>query len=69
MYLLKTVNGAYMGRSTPNTAFNGFCFGLVLNVPVNNFSAMLGRIHHFRTFLRGVNMSCSKTQYGDPSGA
>ena len=26
---------------------NGFWFGLRLNVPVNNFSVMLGRSHHF----------------------
>ena len=57
MYLLKTVNDAYMGRSTPDTAFNGYWFGLVLNVPVNNFSVMLGRSHRFlgitSTFLGG----------------
>ena len=42
------------------------------NVPVNNFSVMLGRSHRFlgitSTFL-GVNMPCSRTQHGDPSGA
>ena len=46
-------------------------FGLVLNFPVNNFSVMLGRRHHYlgitSTFW-GVNMSCSRTQHGDPSG-
>ena len=49
-----------------------FWFGLMLNVPVNNFSVMLGRSHRFMgitsTFW-GVNMSCSRTQHGDPSGA
>ena len=49
-----------------------FWFGLMLNVPVNNFSVMLGRSHSFlditSTFW-GVNMSCSRTQHGDPSGA
>ena len=48
----------------------GFGFGLMLNVPVNNFSVMLGRSHHFlgSTFFffwgggGGVNMSCSRTQ-------
>ena len=47
-------------------------FGLMLNVPVNNISVMLGRSHRFlgitRTFF-GVNMSCSRTKHGDPSGA
>ena len=49
-------------------------FGLVclmLNVPVHNFSVMLGRSHSFlgitSTFL-GVNMSCSRTQHGDRVG-
>ena len=49
-------------------------FGLMLNVPVNNFSVMLGRSHRFlgitSTFFGGgVNMSCSRTQHGDPGGA
>ena len=52
--------------------------GLMLNVPVNNFSVMLGLSHRFlgitSTFFffgggGGVNMSCSRTQHGDPSGA
>ena len=40
----------------------------MLNVPVNNFSVMLGRGHRFRgnTSTFGVNMSCSRTQHGDP---
>ena len=51
-----------------------FWFGLMLNVPVNNFSVMLGRSHRFLGFFfffggGGVNMSCSRTQHGDPSGA
>ena len=50
----------------------GFGFGLMLNVPVNNFSVMLGRSHCFlgitSTFW-GVNMSCLRTQHGDPSEA
>ena len=44
---------------------------LMLNVPVNNFSVMLGWGHCFlgntSTFW-GVNMSCSRTQHSDPSG-
>ena len=50
----------------------GFWFGLVFNVPVNNFSVMLGRSHRFlsitSTFWR-VNMSCSRTQHGELSVA
>ena len=50
----------------------------MLNVPVNNFSVMLGRSHRllgifFYFFSRGggggVIMSFSRTQHGDPSGA
>ena len=43
----------------------------MLNVPVNNFSVMFGRNHRFLgiTSTLGVNMSCSKTQNGDPSEA
>ena len=50
-------------------------FGLMLNVPINNFSVMLGRSHRFLgiTSTPGgggvVNMSCSRKQHGDPSGA
>ena len=59
-------------------------FGLVclmLNVPVSNFSVMLGRSHRFLGIIStfffffffggggGVNMSCSRTQHGDPRGA
>ena len=53
-------------------------FGLMLNVPGNNFSVMLGWSHRFlgitSTFSLGgggggVNMSCSRTQHGDPSEA
>ena len=49
----------------------------MLNVPVNNCSVMLGQSHRFlgitSTFFWGggggrVNMSCSRTQHGDPSG-
>ena len=40
---------------------------LILNVPVNNFSVMLGRSHFFlgitSTFW-GVNVPCSRTQHG-----
>ena len=49
---------------------NGSMFGLVfirLNVPVNNFSVMLGRSHHFlgiTSTFQGVNCLCSRTQYG-----
>ena len=46
-------------------------FGLMLNVPVNNFSVMLGQSHRFlgitSSFL-GVKMSYSRTQHGDLSG-
>ena len=38
------------------------------NIPVNNFSVMSGRSHRFlgitRT-IRGVNVSCSRTQHGE----
>ena len=53
----------------------GVGFGLMLNAPVNNFSDMLGQSHRFigitSTFFfgGGVNLSCSRTQHGDPSGA
>ena len=50
----------------------------MLNVPVNNSSVMLGRSHRFlgitSTFFvcvcgeGEVNVSCSRTQHGDPSG-
>ena len=50
-------------------------FGLMLNVPVNNFSVMLGRSHRFLCttsiyffFGEGGDMSCSRTQHGDSSG-
>ena len=51
-----------------------FLVCLKLNVPVNNFSVMLGRSHRFLGINStlgggGVNMSCSRTQHGDPSGA
>ena len=55
-----------------------FLVCLKLNVPVNNFSVMLGRSPRFlgitSTFFfggggGGVDMSCSRTQHGDPSGA
>ena len=48
-------------------------FGLVLlrfNVPVNNFSVMLGRNHRFLSITSifwEVNVSCSRTQHGDLS--
>ena len=38
-----------------------FWFGLMLNVPVNNFSVMLGRSHRFLGITRtiwGVILSC-----------
>ena len=59
--------------SCPVTAqLISFWFGLMLNVAVNNFSVILRRSHRFlgvtSTFL-GVNMSCSRTQHGDPSRA
>ena len=46
----------------------GWLFGwLILNVPVHNFSVMLGRSHRFlritSTFW-GVNVPCSRTQHG-----
>ena len=49
-----------------------FSFGLMLKVPVNNCSVMLGRSHRFMGITStfgggGVNMSCSRTQHGDPS--
>ena len=56
-------------------------FGLMLNDPVNNFSVMLGRSHRFLGITSifflfiffflggGVNMSCSRTKQGGPSGA
>ena len=63
--------------STKNISIHVYCskeffFGLMLNVPVHKFSVMLGQSHRFlgitSTFL-GVNMSCSRTQHGDPCGA
>ena len=43
---------------------------LRLYVPVNNFSVMSGRSHHFlgitSTFWE-INVSCSSIQHGDPS--
>ena len=51
-----------------------FWFGLMLNVPVNNFSVMLGHgflgitSTFFFFFGGGINMSCSRTKHGDPSG-
>ena len=49
-------------------------FGLMLNILVNNFSVMLGLSHCFLgitvyQYFWGVNISCSRTQHGDPSGA
>ena len=45
---------------------------LMLNILINNFSVMLGQSQGFlgitSTFW-GVNMSCLRTQNGDPSGA
>ena len=43
----------------------------MFNVPVNNFSVMSGRSHRFLGFLPvllGVNVSCLRTQHGDPCG-
>ena len=40
---------------------------MILNVPVNNFSVMLGRSHCFlgiTSNFGGVNMPCSRTQHG-----
>ena len=39
----------------------------MLNVPVNNFSVMLGRSHRFlgiTSTIWGGNVSCSRTQHG-----
>ena len=45
-------------------------FRFLLNAPVNNFSVMSGQSHRFlgitSTFWE-VNVSCSRTQYGDLS--
>ena len=52
-----------------------FWFGLMLNVPVNYFSVMLGRSHRFLGITStiwgggGVNLSCKRTKHGGPSGA
>ena len=47
--------------------FVGWLVDLILNVPVNNFSVILGRSHRFlgitSTFW-GVNVPCSRTQHG-----
>ena len=43
---------------------------LFRNVPVNNFSVMSGQSPRFldiTSTFRGVNVSCSRTQHGDPS--
>ena len=47
--------------------FVGWLVDMILSVPVNNFSVMLGRSHRFlgitSTFW-GVNVPCSRTQHG-----
>ena len=47
-----------------------FWFGLMLNIPVNNFSCWDGATASLvlPVLFGGVNMSCSWTQHGDPSG-
>ena len=48
------------------------CFGLMLNVQVNNFFSHVGTeppIPVYYLYFLGVNMSCSRTPNGDPSGA
>ena len=53
-----------------NMIITCFLFGLRLYIPLNNFSVMSGRSHHFlgitSTFWE-VNVSCSRIQHGDPS--
>ena len=47
-------------------------FRLMLNVLVNKFSVMLGMeppLPGYYQYFWGVNMSCSRTQHGDLSGA
>ena len=65
----------YLTASDKKEAWNGICWPsefwvvgwLILNVPVNNFSVMLGRSHRFlgitSTFW-GVNVPCSRAQHG-----
>ena len=76
---------ADMGKYVGATCYVCFIVGLMLYVPVNNFSVMLGRSHRFLGITStvffflfffsfffgggGVNMSCSRRQHGDPSGA
>ena len=50
----------------------GWLVGLILNVPVNNFSVMLGRSHHFRGITSTSGSKCTllkDTTRFDPSGA
>ena len=55
----------------PEPKFLFGLFGLMLYVPVNNFSVMAGRSHRFlgitSTLSREVNVSCSRIQHVDLS--
>ena len=44
---------------------------LMLNVPVNNFSHVNSEppLPGYYKYFWGVNISCSRTQHGDPGGA
>ena len=45
----------------------GWLIKLILNVPVNNFSVMLGRSHRFlgiTSTFGEVNVPCSRTKHG-----
>ena len=49
-----------------------FCFFFMLNVPVNNFFSHAETeppLPSYYQYFWGVNMSCSRTKHGDPSGA
>ena len=54
-------------------AYLRFLFHFVLflfNIPVNNFTVMSGRSNRFLSIISTfweVNVSCSRTQHGDPS--
>ena len=68
---------------TESTVTTGTCFAetncncsfFMLNVPVNNFSVMLGQslcflVHPgYNQYFRGVTMSCSRTQHVAPCWA
>ena len=61
---------AIMKQTEETMKTDFFLVCLKLNVPVNNFSVMLGRSHRFLgiSSTLGVYMSCTRTQHGDRMG-